>query len=284
VVTTAGEFDSVDFIVRAYAQAGRTNVDWVELGDEHGVPCVDPASVLAKVTDATDLVVVSHVLFGTGSVFAGLSEFVAACRRRGALVLVDVYHSAGAMPVDVSELAADFAIGGGYKYLRGGPGASWLYVAPDALKSSRKTLDTGWFAKAENFDYHRGDKIKRQPGIGSWAESTPPVIATYQARSGLEFTLELGVDRIRAYGIKRQALLRSTLSGAGVPVFEPSDPEAFGAFSLVPSDDAKQVCLRAAERGVAVDSRGRMIRLCPDVLNSVEEFEVAARILAECMR
>ena len=283
VVTTRGEFDSIDFILRSYAEAGRAQVDWVDLSTPFRVPMVDPGALLAKVSGDTDLVVVSHVFFGTGHVFPNLSEFVAACRGRGAFVLIDLYHSAGALPVDISSLAADFAVGGSYKYLRGGPGATWLYVAPSILDSRRATLDTGWFAKADTFDYRRGDAASRQPGIGGWAESTPPVIATYQARSGLEFTLELGVDRIRAYSLERQALLRSILKDAGVPVFEPSDPTKFGAFSLVPSEDANQVCARAAVQGLTADARGRLIRLCPDILNTEAEFETAARILSGCL-
>ncbi|MHB8636030.1 MAG: aminotransferase class V-fold PLP-dependent enzyme [Fimbriimonadaceae bacterium] len=284
VVTTAGEFDSIDFILRAYVQAGRASVKWVDLAADGVVGRVDPKAILAAVSAETDLVVVSHVLFGTGHIFPNLRDFIAACRGRGAAVLVDLYHSAGVLPIDVSHLGAAFAVGGSYKYLRGGPGAAWLYIAPEVLDSGCSTVDTGWFAKAETFDYRRGDAIRRRPGIGGWAESTPPVIATYQARSGVTFTLEVGVERVRAYSLERQGLLRSILKEAGLPVFEPDPPEAFGAFSLLRSDDAKQVCEKAAAKGVTVDCRGQMIRVCPDILNHAEEFENAAQIVGECMR
>ena len=284
VVTTTGEFDSLDFILRAYEMAGRIRVKWVEPSLADGVPTFDYEKTSQVVVPSVDFLVVSHVFFGTGQIMPGLKELVGQCGANGVLTLADLYHSAGAMPLDVSDLAVDFAVGGSYKYLRGGPGASWLYVNLAAIEHLQQTLDTGWFAKADNFDYRRGDQAARQPGIGGWAESTPPVIATYQARSGLDFTLNLGVDAIRAYSLERQAMLRAILHCEGVPVFEPHDPEAFGAFSLVPCDDAKQVCAKAAEKGLTVDARGSMIRLCPDILNTVEEFEIAARILAECLK
>ena len=121
-----------------------------------------------------------------------------------------------------------------------------------------------------------------EAGIGGWAESTPPIIATYQARSGLEFTLKLGVERIRAYSLERQAMLRALLRYEGVEPFEPEDPEDHGAFSLIADDAAARICKQAAEKGLTVDSRGRMIRMCPDILNSVADLEAAARILADC--
>jgi len=283
VVTTDAEFDSLDFILRAYEGAGRAAVEWVESCRSGEVPLVDTSRVLERVRAGVDLVVVSLVTFGTGQVLSGVAELTGACRRAGALLLLDVYHAAGALPLDLAGLGVDFAVGGSYKYTRGGPGAAWLYVSPEVVGTGRATLDTGWFAKAETFDYRRGEAISRQAGIGGWAESTPPVVATYQARSGLEFTLEVGVDRLRAYSLERQARLREALRSAGVPVFEPSEPLGYGAFSLVPCEGAKAVCERAAARGLTVDSRGQFIRLCPDVLNSAEEFEEAARVLRSCL-
>ena len=108
----------------------------------------------------------------------------------------------------------------------------------------------------------------------------PPVIAAYQARSGLEFALEVGTERLRGYSLERQKLMRSIFREAGVSVFEPSTPEDFGAFSLIPCDDAKRVVEQLASSGVTADARGRMIRFCPDILNSEEEFAVAAQAVA----
>jgi kynureninase len=282
IVTTGGEFDSLDFILRAYQAAGRCEVTWVEPEVVNGVPTIDSSAVLDAVTEATDLVVVSHVFFGTGQVFSKLDEFVRKCQERGALVLVDLYHSVGAVPLSISQVGPDFAVGGSYKYLRGGPGASWLYVSRG--QQSRATLDTGWFAKPTALEFQGGSKELRQQGIGGWAESTPPVIASFQARSGLELVLELGVDRIRAYSLEKQAQLRSILSASGITCHDPLNPESFGAFSLVPSSRAKEAVAFLATVGVTADARGQLIRLCPDILNSDAEFEVAAERFSQAQK
>src|SRR5204862_1171058 len=127
-----------------------------------------------------------------------------------ALDLRDVYHHAGVIPLDLAALEADFAIGGSYKYLRGGPGACWLYVRP-GLVDSMRTLDTGWFAKKDVFSYLRPEPPEFGPGGDAWLESTPPVLGCFQALAGLVFTLEFGVDRLRAYSMAQKALLASLL-------------------------------------------------------------------------
>ena len=84
-----------------------------------------------------DLIVVSHVLFNTGQLLPELKALVAAAHAQGARVLLDVYHSLGVLPVDVAALDVDFAVGGSYKYLRGGPGACYLYIHPRHLDVER---------------------------------------------------------------------------------------------------------------------------------------------------
>jgi kynureninase len=126
--------------------------------------------------------VISQVMFQSGQVMPGLPTIVAAAHSAGARVLLDVYHSLGVFPVDLAALDVDFAVGGSYKYLRGGPGACFLYVAPRHLDSRLATLDTGWFAKESPFTYARPDPPRFAAGGDAWLESTPPVLPLYQAR------------------------------------------------------------------------------------------------------
>src|SRR5574338_21701 len=149
VVTTDGEFDSIAFVLHAYRDKER-----IELR-------ISPWRGLSAV--GADLVVLSTVMFETGEVVPELARRVEDAHRAGAQVLLDVYHHAGALPLDLAALEADFAIGGSYKYLRGGPGAGWLYVRPD-LADHLRTLDAGWFAQAEPFAWSRGDPPTLAPG------------------------------------------------------------------------------------------------------------------------
>ncbi|HJP83799.1 MAG TPA: aminotransferase class V-fold PLP-dependent enzyme [Fimbriimonadaceae bacterium] len=281
VVTTAGEFDSVDFILKSYVGARRAGVRWVGPSEESPVPLFDCREILIAIKEGADLVVVSMVYFTTGQVLGGLDQIIEAAHKTGAKVLIDAYHAVGVLPVDFQQLDADFMIGGSYKYTRGGPGACWLAIHPRNLEM--QTLDTGWFAKRDPFEYVRSDSGDRAAGGTGWMESTPPVIIPYQARAGLEFTLAMGVERLREYNFRQQATLRQALRQSGVNCHEPDDPTGFGAFTLVPNPHANEAAKRLRSAGVNTDARGGFIRFGPDILNSDEELLRAAKISGQVL-
>jgi kynureninase len=281
VVATRGEFDSLDVILREYARRGRIALTFVEARDDGEFAAED---VRAAIVPGTDLVVVSQVMFQTGQRLPDLPAIVAGARAAGARVLLDVYHSLGVLAVDIAALDVDFAVGGSYKYLRGGPGACFLYVHPRLLDGGLRTLDTGWFAKDAPFDYARPDPPRYGAGGDAWLESTPAVLPFYQARAGQVLTLAIGVARLRDYSLARQQTLVAALAERGVHAL--GGTEDRGAFVVVPfaaeEEGAATRCVAAlAARGVVTDARGRWLRLCPDVLTTDEELVRAAAILAE---
>jgi kynureninase len=257
VVTSDGEFDSIDFILRVYREQGRIELKitpWRELS-----------------VQGADLVVLSSVMFRTGEIVKHLPKLIHDAHAAGALVLLDVYHHAGVLPLDLAALEADFAIGGSYKYTRGGPGACWLYVRPGLVETMR-TPDTGWFAKRDVFAYARPEPPEFGAGGDAWLESTPPVLAPFQALAGLELTLELGVERVRNYNLEQKALLASL-----VPV-EGSGKD-HGAFVAVRHRDAEGICQKLLEQKIKADVRGEYLRICPDILTTRAELERAASAL-----
>jgi kynureninase len=295
VLATRGEFDSIDFILKTYAQRGRIELSWAEPveGDwrfegQSIARQIEALGMTGERGGGLDLVVVSQVMFNTGQIVPDLDAVVWAAHRAGALVLIDTYHSAGVLPMSFDQLDADFAIGGSYKYTRGGPGACWLAIHPRHLEDDRGgrlvTLDTGWFAKREVFGYERlREGIEpRAAGGDAWLECTPAVLMAYQARAGLELTLALGVDRLREYSLQQQAELRRLLEarGLGANVLELADVER-GAFLTIAHDKPKQAAQRLREKGVNVDARAYGVRLCPDILNTRAELEVASAKVAE---
>jgi kynureninase len=267
VATTDGEFDSLDMILRVYRQKGRIDLriaPWRELQ-----------------TGGADLVVISSVMFRTGEIVTELPKLIRAAHEGGALVLLDVYHHAGVLPLDLTMLGADFAVGGSYKYTRGGPGACWLYVRP-GLAETMRTLDTGWFAKKDAFKYERPEPPQFAPGGDAWLESTPPVLAPVQALAGLEFTLEIGVERLREHHLAQKRRLHELLKEKGIE--SEGEGEDHGQFLTVRHPRAGDLAAALLKRNIKVDARGEYLRLCPDLLNTDDELERAAHGLASVTR
>jgi kynureninase len=275
VVATKGEFDSLDVILREYARRGRIALTLVDPRVGGGF---DTADIVAAIGARADLVVVSQVIFATGQRLADLADIVAATHRAGGRLLLDVYHSLGVFPVDVAALDVDFVVGGSYKYLRGGPGACFLYLDPRHLDGSLRTLDTGWFAKRDPFAYARPDPPQYGEGGDAFLESTPPVLPFYQARAGQVFTLAIGVDRLRAHSLGMQQRLVTLLRERGVAA--QGGTEDRGAFVVVADDSAERWAAQLKEAGIVTDARGRCLRLCPDVLSTDAELAAAASGLA----
>jgi len=262
VVASDGEFDSIDFILRVYREQGRI--------DLRVLPWRDISAGNA------DLVVVSSVQFRTGEWFHNLPKLMRAAKASGALVMIDAYHHAGVIPLDVASLGVDFAVGGCYKYLRGGPGAGWLYVRPGLVETMRSP-DTGWFAKDKPFVHERPDPPQFAAGGDAWMESTPPVLACVQALAGLELTLEMGVERLRDYSIEQKQLLADFLSLRGIESTGAGDEH--GAFLTVAHDDPLRLVAGLARHNIVVDACGDRLRLCPDILNTESELAQVAEEL-----
>jgi len=279
VVSTRGEFNAVDLILKQYAALGRIEMRWVE-PDERGEFGVE--GLAREAERGADLVVVSQVMFMTGQIVTGLERLADACHAHGARLLVDLYHAVGVIPVDVRAMRADFAIGGCYKYLRGGPGTGYLYLSPEVLESGLRPLDTGWFANEEMFAFQRPETPVLKTGGDAFLEGTPPVLTWYQARSGQEFVLAMGVTRLREYSLRQLGAMRAYLSASGVDGVTGGDAR-HGAFLTVRVKDAMKFPAMLEKEGVFCDARGDVIRLCPDCLTRDEEMRRAAEILGRML-
>jgi len=275
VVATRGEFDSIDVILRQYARRGRIALSLVE-PREHGLFAAE--DILSAVRKGADLVVVSQIVFNTGQVLSELPALIASAHAQGARVLLDVYHSLGVVPVDVAALDVDFAVGGSYKYLRGGPGACYLYLHPRHLDGSLSTLDIGWFAKRDPFLYQRPEPAEFAGGGDAFMESTPAILPWYQARAGQVFTLAIGVERLRAYSLEQQRQLVSLLGRHGIAA--EGGREDRGAFVVIREREASALAEALERRGVCGDARGTFMRLCPDLLTTDAELTAAAERVA----
>ena len=157
-----------------------------------------------------------EVMFNTGQRLDDLPAIVARGARGGrdACCSTSTIRSA-CSPVDVAALDVDFAVGGSYKYLRGGPGACFLYVAPAPSRRRAAHARHRLVRQARAVRYRRPDPPQFAEGGDAWLESTPPVLTCYQARAGQRLLLALGVARVRAYSLRQQRRLVELLAAAG---------------------------------------------------------------------
>ncbi len=159
----------------------------------------DPADPLASVDDDVALLSLTHVDFRTGAMF-DMATITAEAQARGALVQWDLCHSAGAVPVDLTGVGADLAVGCTYKYLNGGPGSpAYLWVAPRHQAEARQPI-TGWMGHATPFAMARDYEPKA--GVGAFASGTPPVLALSALEAALEAFEGVSMTDLRARSLE----------------------------------------------------------------------------------
>lgn len=231
--------------------------------------------LLAAIDEETLLVSVSHVIFKS-SFIQDLAAITERAHAMGAMVVADLYQSAGTVPVNVRELGVDFAVGGSVKWLCGGPGAGYLYVRRD-LWPTLKPGVTGWAAHKNPFLFEAGpiefadDSMRFQTG-------TPNVPAMYAARPGYEIVLEVGVEAIRAKSLRQTEILIGLAEEAGFAVRCPRDTAKRGGTVTVDVPDGYAVTKELGRRDFLVDFRpGAGIRMAPHFYTKDEELELLIR-------
>jgi kynureninase len=267
IVYEEGNFPSVRYLYQAQERRG---ADILVVADDEGV--VD------AIDERTLLVPVTHVLFKTGAI-QDVEAILARAYEAGALVVLDAYQSVGTVPLDVTALGVDFALGGSVKWLCGGPGAAWLYVRPDVASTLEPAL-TGWQAHARPFAF----EPEQDYAEGAWRflTGTPNVPALYAATAGYDVVEEVGVERIRERSVEQTALLIELLDEAGFPVGSPRDPARRGGTVIVKPPDFERVGRELGERGVICDWRPDVgLRLGPHFFNTEAELRFAVEQIVE---
>ncbi|MCC6189747.1 MAG: aminotransferase class V-fold PLP-dependent enzyme, partial [Anaerolineales bacterium] len=161
-------------------------------------------AVAAALGPGTALLALSHTAFKSGAVY-DLLAVTAAAHQAGALMLWDLSHSVGALPVDLNGAQADLAVGCTYKYLNGGPGApAFLYVRRDLQEQLLNPI-WGWFGQRDQFDM--APDYTPAPGLTRFLVGTPPVLSLAAIEPAVDLLLEAGVERLRAKSIAQTEFL-----------------------------------------------------------------------------
>jgi kynureninase len=268
IVYEEGNFPSVRYLYQAQAERGGADI----------VVAADDEGVVEAIDDRTLLVPVTHVLYKTGEI-QDVEAIVARAHDHGALVVLDAYQSVGTVPLDVTALGVDFAVGGSVKWLCGGPGAAWLYVRPDLASVLEPGL-TGWQAHARPFDFEPEQDYAE--GAARFLTGTPNVPALYAATAGYDVIEEVGIERIRERSVQQTTLLIELLEEAGFPVGSPSDPARRGGTVVVRPPDFERVDAELAARGILCDHRPDVgLRLGPHFFNTDDELRHTVEQIAE---
>jgi len=170
----------------------------VRIPSRDGDVTPDLAALEAAIDESTALVTLSHVVFKSGYLY-DMARITEMAHRKGALVLWDLSHSVGALPVALDNCSADFAIGCTYKYLNGGPGSPAFFYVNKTLQEQSDSPLWGWWGMAAPFDF--GLNYAPAPGIDRFMVGTQPMLSILAMEESLNPTLEAGIEAIREKSI-----------------------------------------------------------------------------------
>jgi kynureninase len=272
------EFPSVMYVHEAHARRGEVELHVVESPDGLTVPT---ELMLEAIDERTLLVPISHVLFKS-AFLQDAKAIIDRAHEVGALVLLDLYQSAGTIPVGLADLDVDLACGGSVKWLCGGPGAGYLYVAP-RLQRELQPAVTGWMAHEAPFAFD--PELRYADDISRFLHGSPAVPALYAARTGYRTINEVGIERIRANSLRQTDRLIELAEAAGLRVPTPREHEQRGGTVLVDVEDGAAVVAELARREVLVDFRpGAGIRISPHFYTLDSELEHVVAEIADIVR
>ena len=228
------------------------------VADQHGMKLVAVSAdeIIAAISERTAVVTATHVDYRSAKILDA-PAITAASHQNGALMVWDLAHTAGAVPFDASALDIDFAVGCGYKYLNGGPGApAFIYVAPRLLAESGQPLQ-GWWAHAVPFDFELG--FRPAPGISRFLTGTSTVLSMKSLEAALEIFSGVSMADIRTKSIGLTGLFIDLfdehLASRGFILESPRDAESRGSHVALGFAGGKALVDQMSVEGIIADFR-----------------------------
>jgi kynureninase len=277
IVTDALHFPSILYLIEEHRRNGAL-VTVVPSDD--GVS-VETQRLCEAVDDRTAVVCVSHVLFKSAYVHE-VQEIARRARSVGAVTVVDGYQAVGTIPVDVRALGVDVYIGGCLKWLCGGPGAAFLWVARELFERLQPRL-TGWLAHQQPFAFE--SQLTRRNDIWRFLHGTPVIPALYAARPGLEIINSIGVKCIREKSLRQTTRLLELAEARGFACTTPRDPARRGGTVAIEVDQGYEISESLKALDILCDYRpGAGIRLSPHFYTRDLELDRAIEAIVEVQK
>jgi len=254
ILIERGNFPTDRFIVDGLAATHGLSVDWL---DPDPIVGVTPADVAAALSERTALVVLSHVDYRSGAL-ADMAGITALVRDAGAVMLWDLCHSAGVVPMRLDEWGVDLAVGCSYKYLNGGPGApAFAYVRAELQHRIEQPIQ-GWMGAADVFAM--GPVYRPADGMRRLLSGTPPVVGMLPMQGMLDLLERAGIDAVREKSRTLTTLaIRAydeVLAERGVDMLTPRDADQRGSHVLLGHPSFRAVTEQLWLDGVIPDFRG----------------------------
>jgi kynureninase len=267
IIMSELDFPTDGHVALAHRQRG-AEVVFLESPDGLTVPV---EAYRDAVDEDTALVIVNRVLYRTSSLLDA-KEVCRLSAEAGAWTIVDDFHGAGIVPVDVHDLGCDFYTTGVLKWLCGGPGLTFLYARRDLL-SSLEPLVTGWFGTREPFSFDL-QHLDYHPTARRFEHGTPAAPIAFIAKGGLDVITEVGPAAIRERQQDLIDLVVERADGAGLPVRSPRDRRVRGGMvNIGVGTEAEKVCHALLDRDVCTDFRGDGIRVSPHFFNNEDDID-----------
>jgi kynureninase len=230
----------------------------------------DREAILRAIDDDTGMVALSHVGFTSGERLpdAYLQRLAERAHAHGALLLLDGYHAAGSMPVDVTALDCDLYVGGLLKEACGSSGNTYLYVREGLELTPRLT---GWFGDAAPFAFRT--EPEPHPDVRRrFLGGTTSVAPMYHGVEGARILLDVGLDTVRAHSRRLTSIALERADAAGLSVRSPTAPDARSAMVVIEVPDAERMTAYLKRRHVYTDSRqNEVVRMAPFLWNTADE-------------
>lgn len=281
IVVDTDNFPTDRFLLQGIAAEFGKKLVWITPEPDAGVT---PEQVATVIGPDTALVVLSHVAYRSGFL-ADAPAITAIAHDAGALVLWDLCHSVGVVPIQLDAWGVDLAAGCTYKYLNGGPGSpAFGYVRAEHQDSFRQPIQ-GWMGTSEPFTM--GPDYEPHAGIRRFISGTPAIVGMLAMQDMLALIAEVGIDAIRhksetmtAYAVD---LIDELLMPKGAVLASPRDPARRGSHVTVDHDKFAEVNARLWRRGIIPDFRrpnGLRLGLSP-LTTSFAELQLGVEAIAE---
>jgi len=242
IITDTFNFPSDLYILQGIKQNLGNQHEIIRIGASDNDITPNIAELESAINENTALVTLSHVVFKSGYIY-DMQRITELAHQKGALVLWDLSHSVGSVPIELDKCNADFAIGCTYKYLNGGPGAPAFLYVNKKIQNKLSSPIWGWWGQKNPFDF--GLDYEPADGAQRFLVGTQPMISLLTMEAGLEPTIQAGMDAIREKSIVMTDyavyLTENVLAKYGFTVGSPTDSNQRGSHISIRHEDGYRI-------------------------------------------